>query len=103
MNSWRSCLAARGKSSFSAKSRAMSRTRVNSWSNSKSIWMVAENAGKRGGAGSGIVVEALACLLAEPPGGDHAAQERARTVLVVAEPGVQHLEDVEAHVEPDQV
>ena len=55
------------------------------------------------GSTPAVVVEAAAGLPAEPPGGDVAAQERARRVLRIAEPLVQHLHDRDARVEPDQV
>ena len=50
-----------------------------------------------------VVVEAPAALLAQVPRRHHPAEQRAGAVLVVAQAVVQHLEDREADVEPDEV
>jgi membrane-bound metal-dependent hydrolase YbcI (DUF457 family) len=50
-----------------------------------------------------VRVKALAGLPAEMSRGHHAAEQRARPVLRIAQPVVQHVEDREAHVEPDEV
>src|SRR5207244_11581458 len=50
-----------------------------------------------------IVVEAPSGLAAEPACLDVASQQWAGTVLVVAEPVVEHLHDRQARVEADQV
>ncbi len=47
--------------------------------------------------------KALAGLAPEPARGDHAAQQRARPVLRVAEAGVQDVENRQAYVEADEV
>src|SRR5262249_47286957 len=50
-----------------------------------------------------VLIESLATLSSQLPRRDHLPQERARPVLVVTQPAVQHLEDRDAYVEPDQV
>src|SRR5262249_50088994 len=51
----------------------------------------------------GVLVEALAGLLAEPPRIHHADEERARAVLRVAEAVLEDAEDRQARVEADEV
>src|SRR5688500_5213901 len=50
-----------------------------------------------------VVVEAGAALAAQLLGAHHAAQQRHRRVVGIAELGVQRVEDGETHVETDQV
>jgi membrane-bound metal-dependent hydrolase YbcI (DUF457 family) len=47
--------------------------------------------------------KALAGLAPEAAGGDHPPQERTRPILRIAEPLVQHVENGQAYVEPDEV
>src|SRR6185369_17426239 len=87
----------------SAKSRTISRTAC--WSSLRSKAGPAELASASAATRSGapVLVEAAAALAPQVPGGDHLAQQRARAVLGIAEPLVQHLHDAEAGVEPDEV
>src|SRR5436190_17217059 len=85
----RSHSAANGSIFVRAKSRA-----------SSTIWRCVS---LRPGDSTAILMEPPAALAAQTAGGDQLPDQRARAILVVAQVAVQHLEDREAHVEPDQV
>src|SRR5271154_1716818 len=100
----RSCAA--GSRSLRAKARAMpwiSRSRA---LGSKSMVSSSRCAAALGAAGRSwlsIAVEAAPALASQPAGGDIAAQQRRRAVLVLAQFAVQHLGDRQAGIEPDHV
>src|SRR5262245_37596206 len=103
--SWVSSIfAAIGRTSLSAKSRTISRTArcCSSRSNEGPVCRAIVS-GFIAGASARVIVEAAAALAAEVAGLDHLAQQRARTVLRIAQPFVQDLHDAEAGVETDEV
>src|SRR3954465_15165015 len=50
-----------------------------------------------------VLIESSAALSAQPAGGDHFPKKRAGTVLVVAQPAVQDLENRYTDIQPDQI
>src|SRR5204863_3079591 len=54
-------------------------------------------------ASARVLVETAAGLSTEAPGVDHPDQQRAGAVLGVAEAVLEHTQDVEADVEPNQI
>src|SRR5207302_5302395 len=75
------------------------RVRANSRASS-TIWRCVS---ERPAGSIAIDIEAPAALAAQPPRRDQLPQQRRRTVFVVAQIALQHLEDRETHVQADQI
>src|SRR3989442_12758457 len=75
------------------------RVRANSRARS-TIWRCVS---ERPVASIAIDIETAAALPPQPPRGHHLPEQRRRPVLVVAQIAMQHVENREAHIEPDQV
>src|SRR5213594_2235550 len=75
------------------------RVRANSRARS-TIWRCVS---ERPVASIAIDIETAAALPHQPPRGHHLPEQRRRPVLVVAQIAMQHVENREAHIEPDQV
>src|SRR6266851_6931828 len=96
-----SSMASRAKWAVRSHSAANGSIRVRPTSRASStIWRCVS---ERPAGSIAIAIETPAALAAQPPRRNQLPQQRCRAVFVVAEIAMQHLEDREADVEPDQV